>query len=498
MKLFKNIYALSLLAIFTVASCNDAIDIDQPGRLGADQAFATVNDLQLGLLGVYNGFDHSSEIQFNALFTDELSIGFDSGGQGIGNGTYGFVLNPGSAISSALWNRYYGTLININLLLEAAAAITPDAADQDQYDDIVAQARALRAYAHFQLLAYYSPDLTDDSAPGVIAVDFVPAVTDQLPRNTTGEVFAAILADLSAAAPNLADATNATFISQAFVTALQARIALYRRDYTTADGLAASLLSSFDLADRAGYVDAFTDNGTDDIIFKLERTINDTYDRQGATGSANAGGWAGANFAFVNASIDGSPYFEAGRSLFNLFDTNDIRFDVCFHPTSLINPDYATDADPRTTDILVIGKYTGSEGQPLMNDLKIFRVSEMQLIRVEAAIASGNLAGAATLMKELRDARYDVAQPLPSYASAQAAYNDLLNERRKEFAFEGHRWLDLKRLGADAGQNVQRDPIDCAINGACTLSSTDFRMQALPIPLVELNANENISQNAGY
>ena len=37
MKLFKNIYIMSLLAIMTVA-CNDAIDIEQPGRLGAEQA----------------------------------------------------------------------------------------------------------------------------------------------------------------------------------------------------------------------------------------------------------------------------------------------------------------------------------------------------------------------------------------------------------------------------------------------------------------------------
>lgn len=497
MKLFKNIYFLSFLALATVA-CNDAIDIEQPGRLGAENAFVTVADLNLGLLGAYSRFDHSSEIQFNALFTDELSIGFDSGGQGIGNGTYGFVLNPGSAISQALWNRYYDALLTINSLLTAAEEISPEAAEQEQYNDIVAQARALRAYAHFQLLAYYSPDLTDDSSLGVIAIDRIPSITEKLERNTTGEVFAAILADLDAAEPNLIDDANATFISTSFVQALKARIALYRRQYTTADGLAAGLLNDFDLADRDGYVETFTDASAGEAMFKLERTINDNFDGQGSTGSAFAGGWAGANFAFVNASIDGSPYFEAGRSLFNLFDTDDIRFDVCFHPTSLINPDYATDADPRTTDILVIGKYTGSEGQPLMNDLKIFRVSEMVLIRAEAAVAAGNLAGAAAFMKELRDARYTTAQPLPAYASQQEAYNDILNERRKEFAFEGHRWLDLKRLGADAGQNVERDAVDCAINGACSLSVTDFRMRALPIPLVELNANENITQNTGY
>lgn len=497
MKNYKGI-ALILALAFSVAACNDAIDIEQPGRLGADQAFSSVADLELGLLSTYANLDHTSEIQFNALFTDELSIGFDNGGQGIGNGTYGFILNPGSAISSRLWTRKYAGIVSANLLLEAADGVTPGDGEQADYDNIRAQALVLRAYAHFQLLSYYSPDLTDDSAPGVILVDFVPGVDQFLPRNSTGNVFAGILADLNTAAPLLTDATNATFISTAFVNSLKARIALYRRNYSEADAMAATVLADFPLANRAEYLDLFDDAGNTGVIFKMERTVGDGFDRQGNTGSANAGGWAGANFAFVNGTIDGSPYFEMGRALFNLLDPADIRYDANVHASSLINPDYATSADAAGTDILVVGKYTGSEGQPLMNDLKIFRSAEMLLIRVEAAIASSDLSAAATMIKQLRDARFATAQMLPVYASQQDAYAALLDERRIEFAFEGHRYLDLKRLGQDAGRNVQRDAIDCAINGACSLSTTDFRMRSVPVPLVELNANSEISQNPGY
>lgn len=498
----KNIKSLNIFllvsALFITISCSDAIEIVQPGRLGADQAFKTVNDLQLGLSGVYSTFDHSSEIQFNALFTDELSIGFDNGGQGIGDGTFAFVLNPGSTISNAIWAGYYNSLVQSNLLLDAAENITPSSSEQADYNDVKGQALALRAYAHFQLLSYYSPDLTDDSSPGVIIMDRVPGVDETLPRNTTGEVFNSILDDLAAAEPLVQGAANATFVSKAFVNALRARVALYRKQYTTADGLAQQLLANFPIVGRSAYADIFTDVGTAGVIFKLERTIGDGYDRQGSTGSAAAGGWAGANFAFVNASVDGSPYFEMGRSLFNLLSTDDIRYNVNVHPSSVVDPDYANSADPRNSDILAIGKYTGSEGQPLMNDLKIFRSAEFLLMRAEASIAGNNLPVAATYIKQLRDARFTAPQPLPVYANQQEAYRDLLNERRIELAFEGHRWLDLKRLGANAGVGVDRDPIDCAVNGACSLPATDFRMRSVPVPLGELNANPVISQNPGY
>jgi hypothetical protein len=147
----------------------------------------------------------------------------------------------------------------------------------------------------------------------------------------------------------------------------------------------------------------------------------------------------------------------------------------------------------------VIQKYPGSEGTPLMNDLKIFRVSEMYLIRAEAAVASGNLGEAASLIKEIRDARFGSDTPLPSYGSATEAYAAILDERRVELSFEGHRYLDLKRLGTRANQGVARDAVDCSINGACSLPADDFRF-TMPLPIVEFNGNPGLreQQNPGY
>ncbi len=500
----KNIKKLVLLAfLITAGACNDAIDIQQPGRLPADVAFQNVADLQDGLIGLYALYDTTSEIQFNSVFTDEISIGFDNGGQGLGNGEYGFVLNPNSAAPNSIWTRNYAAMNIATRIIAAAELVAVEDGEQAQLNDILGQAYGLRAFAQFQVQSYFTTDYSNDGALGGILLNFIPTIDESLPRSTNGEVFGQIESDLSTAAGLLTTQSSATFISQDFVTALRARMAAYRGQYSLADTYASQLLASYPLANRAQYQAMYLDADDTEVIFKLDRTQSDGYNGQGATGSGAAGGWAGANYAFVNSTLAGSPYFEMGRAPFNLLDPLDIRFDVNIDPSSVISPDYQNAADYRNEDILVIQKYPGSEGVPLMNDLKVFRASEMLLIKAEALADAGSINGAsnstAALIKQLRDARFGTDQPLPTYTDAADAFGAILDERRIELVFEGHRWKDLKRLGARGNRGISRDPLDCAINGACSLEVSDFRF-AMPIPIIELNPNNVIreQQNPGY
>ncbi|MDY8134141.1 RagB/SusD family nutrient uptake outer membrane protein [Aquimarina sp. 2201CG5-10] len=497
----KTLRFILILCVGFLSSCEDAIDIEQVGRITPDVAFQSLQDLRDGLSGVYIAYDGTPDIALSAVFTDEVSIGIESGGQGLVD--YTFQLDATSTSADVFWANGYFEINRVNRLIAGAEFVTPETDEQEEYDNILGQVYALRAYSHFKLLSYYSPDLTDDNALGVIAVDFVPGIDQQLLRNTNAEVFALIESDLNTAENLLSTQSSTTFVSQDFITALRARIATYRGQYTAAASYANQLLTSYPIADRGQYVSMFLDTNNTEIIFKFERAVGDAYDGQGATGSIAAGGWAGARFAFTNATIDGGPYFEMGRSLFNLLDPSDIRFNVNIAPSSIISPDYQNAADFANEDVLVIRKYPGSDNQPLMNDLKIFRSSEMLLILAEASADAGNINGAsnstASYIKQLRDARFGSDQTLPVYANQTEAFAAVLNERRIELAFEGHRYLDLKRLGERAGQGVLKDPLDCAFNGACTLPATDHRF-TLPIPLRELNANPGLraQQNPGY
>ncbi len=489
----KNIKKLFVCILVSVTfSCNDAIDIDQPGLLLSENAFGSVSDLNDGLIGVYGGFDNTQEILLNAIFTDEITLGLVNGGQN--RNSYGLILTSASPTPFTMWTKYYIALANINRLIKGASFLTPESTEVDQYNSILGQAYALRAYAHFQLQTYFSTDYTDDSTTGVIALNFVPEIGQEVARNTNGEVFDFINSDLVLANSLLSDDTSdPTFINKDFVTALRARMALYREDYTLASTLASSLLTNYPLANSSVFPNIWTDDSNGEIIFKLERVENDPYSGQGLAG----GGTAGSLFAFGNSTLSGSPFMEMDRNLYNSFDPADVRLSTYIDPSSLIDTDYQNSIDYKNTDVLVIRKYPGSGGINLLNDLKIFRSSEMLFIMAEAEAANNQLGNVATLIKQLRDSRFTTPQPLPTYADQTAAFADILDERRKELALEGHRWVDIKRIGSKAGKTLEREPLDCAEVGVCTMSNTDKRF-TMPIPLAELDVNSLLTQNPGY
>lgn len=483
----KNIkIVLSALIITLFSSCQDAIDITQPGELLPETTFQTVEDLQKGLWGVYPRMSGIGEVAFSSIFTDEVKIGFANGGQGLIEGEYGFVLNSTSSDPLNIWGANYGLINAANRVIEAADKIQTSGPETEQKNDIVAQLRIMRAFAHFKLVSYFSEDPTDDSALGVIKLDIVPTLNDHLPRVTNGEIYAFIEEDLAFAEENLV--TNAdnslgnTYVSLDFVTALRARMAAYRGKYDVAGGYADQLIAKYPLSDPSTYLNIwFDEEQSDEVIFKFDH-IKD-------------GAKIGATWASVDASIEGSPFYTMSTDLYDLLNNpDDIRFSAFIHGSS--DPTYNSGNKGK----IAISKYTGSGAGALINDEKIFRVSEMYFIKAEAYAFAKDYANVAATLQLINVARFTGDVPvIPVPADEMAAWAEILKQRRIELCYEGHRYLDLKRLGVKAGVNIQRSTKDCAINGACFLSNTDHRF-TLPIPNAELSANPAIAgqQNTGY
>ena len=481
------------MVLSIASSCNDAIEIEQPGRLGADNAFQSISDLRGGLLGAYNFLDTTPEMGFTASFTDESYRGRDNGGQN--QNTLNFNVNSNSGYAFSIWSNNYGAIGLANRIIAAAGNIDRND-DPTEYDNVLGQAYAIRAFSHFQVLTYFSTDYTDDSAlAGLLLTEPTTDIFASVPRSTNGEFYTQIESDLNTAAGLITSDEGVTFMGQDFITALRARAAAYRGQYGVADGLAASLLADYPIANQAQYFAMYDDTDFTEVIFSLERSRNDSYDGQGLAG----GGWAGSLFAFIDPSAGGGPFMEISRSTYNIMDnTPDIRLPRSVNlAESTIDPGYVTNDNFINDDVLLVFKYPGSDGQPLMNDLKVFRSAEMLLIRAEAAADANNLTAAAGFIDQLRDARFGSDQPTPNYGSQTEAFGGILDERRLEMLFEGHRWVDIKRLGARGNRSIDRDAKECSFLAGCTLPNTDFRF-TLPIPLSELTANSGVQQNPGY
>lgn len=494
MNKIKIIVIVFLLGIFY--SCDDAIDITQPGLLEYQNLYKTVADLQDGLSGVYIRLDNSNEIRFNAVYSDEISIGVGNGGQA--KLEYGLVLDSNSTSPFSIWTNNIIALDRINRVLEASANVIPSLDEQDQYDNILGQLHAMRAYVHFVLQTYFTEDLTDDTKLGSVIMNQVFLLDNSnIPRKKNAEVFAFIEAEIQMAESLIQDSNGVTYFGKDVLKALKARMYSYRGMYDLAEPLAIDLLSTYPLANQTKFAELWSDVGDNTgVIFKLERTREDRYDRQGT--GMEAGGQAGTMFSFGMSGGIQSIYLEVGRSLFNLIDPLDVRYNTYIdHNSSIIDPNYTTSPNVIQSDVLAVGKYLGSESQTLMNDLKIFRSAEMLFLIAEARADAGDYNAVSALLKQLKDERLNTSTPLISISNDEEAFAAILQERRVELCLEGFRWVDLKRLGNKANVQIDRDPRDCEAVGVCTMSNNDHRF-TLPIPLSELDNNNNLIQNTGY
>ncbi|UEQ78540.1 RagB/SusD family nutrient uptake outer membrane protein [Chryseobacterium arthrosphaerae] len=523
-------------AAFTLNSCQDALDIKQAGELQEKDLYTNVANLKEVLNGsVYAQLDPMDEIYFTAVFTDEVKPGSASGGQEYS--LHRFFLDAASPVvtggtvgtvgSDGIWLNNYRVINRVNRLLEGAKRITPSTdKEKDEYNAILAQARAIRAYCYVQLEAYFSKDMKNANELGVILLKDVPSTDAQLPRAKNQDVYDFINADLDYARGILkysaaSDQGARYFVDKGFVNAVTARFNLYRGNMPLAKQYANEVITDTKLkltvADPAvtttapvivaddpasdwakefynvdasfnPYRNLWNDSAKGEIIFSLNRL------------PLGAGGSIGSKWNTNRSQLNGSPMWFWGRNLYNLFQSipGDIRKYAYVDPSSKANANYATATAGNTrNDGLVVDKYPGKTATATRNDVKVFRLSEMYFIAAEAEVAAGNLSAAHDLIQKVREARnYQNAAVTPAYTNTQVAYADILKERRVELALEGHRYLDLKRLAVAANVSMDRNATDDVI-AVENLENGDYRY-TLPIPIKEMSANPNIKQNDGY
>lgn len=468
-----NKYFFILLAGAALASCNKALDLKPSDQIIEEKAFLNLPSLERGIVGAYQTFNQRTTTDFGsylydiystALVSDEATLPSENN-TGRGVTSYRWQIDPNTADVTNAWTPYYFGIDRANRILAAADSIAvSSSAEATTKSRIKAEAFALRAFGHLQLLINYS----NSYAPNALAVPYVKVseTFGKPARQTVSQVLENIRIDLDSAKKLMpASFTTRTRMTLPAIHAIQARAALYGKNWDLAIEAATAAINAVPLASKEDYPKIWKDQTTSEVLWKMRRE------------QAN---FTRAGDVFYDRSQKKIIYAPS-KELRDAFDKDkDIR--------------YSSTVVLRGANRYSVGKYIGGDASvENLADIKVFRTAEMYLIRAEAYAEKDRLLDAARDLNDLRAARVEGYVP-QLFLSKQALINAIAEERFKELAFEGQRMGDLRRWLLPVTR-LEDDAINA--QGAVTLNPTD-RQYYFPIPSQEILANENMEQNPAY
>ncbi|MBS4073064.1 MAG: RagB/SusD family nutrient uptake outer membrane protein, partial [Algoriphagus sp.] len=303
-------------ALVTLFSCQKLIEIKETDFIGGDVALKTVLNNEQGLIGAYAAMNVEMGILLNAVFADEVVTADFYNAATVHEWQYSST-DISIRDSYTAFNLYYRIIDRVNRVLQALPNATAANATQEALRSrIRGEALFLRAFCHFELYRYYS-----NSAVGTDLAMAYMETPSLLPtaRITVAPYFQKLKGDLAAAKPLLPafSATSDIYrASNMAASALQARVALYLREWNDAITFSTEYINAIPLASRANFPGIWTDANRSELAFKLSRT-------------ASLGGRIGSLFrgTSANAANIGAITWTVSQKLWDSYDqTNDIRF----------------------------------------------------------------------------------------------------------------------------------------------------------------------------
>ncbi len=448
----KKIYLISTFIIATLVSC-DVLDVDPQHSIPADGAVNNRTDAIRALNGCYDSFQAAGYYgrNYNAagdLSSDILSwSGTTAGYNQMDNNS----ILPDNVIVEGIWSSIYRALNRINSLKERLPEV--EGFEDNEKQEIQGELHFLRALAHYDLARMF----------GGVPVRTSSATADEddlnKPRNEVSEVFQSVFDDLEVARQNISSEIIRGRASLAAVLALEARANLHYYSITHEDkyldaalNAASSVIDDFGLELEQDFAYLFSGNENRESIFEIE------YNEQDRNRLAEY---------FFPTDISGRYEFAPDSVLLADFPEDDLRFSASIG---------FLDDEP------YVLKYNDIETGT--DNVYVFRLAEMYLIYAEASLLKGDDP------VEIRQYLNPMVERAGLDEVTSDDYEELREEiaqqRRLEFAFEGHRWFDLVRTG----QALE------VLEGV-----TDNYQTLFPIPLNEILANDAINdedQNPGY
>lgn len=463
--ILKNRIVYFLLPLIILgSSCKKELGLTPTDSIDATKAFRNMTDINMGVIGAYAVLSYS-DITNTSLVSDEAMLPTENGTGG-GVATHRWQYDGSSGTITADYSNNYVAIDRINRVLKALETVPVLPGESALKTQYTAELLALRAFCHFELIRNFASKYDSD---GLGVPYMAESVISKPSRLSVGETVAKIKADLVSAKSSMpATTTDKSRITLKAISAIQARVALYEKNWAEAVTYSTEAIAAIPLASLSQFPLIWTDKGDAEVFWKLRKVTAD----DGLIG----------NFYFSANNVN---LYAPSSKLMNLFDqANDIRFN------SYIKIDNTRGVGKHPN---IVVKYVGGSSIKNLADQKLYRTGEMYLIRAEANAELNKLGEAANDLNALRLARI-TGYTAESFASKEDLIGAIMNERFKELAFEGHRFFDLRRRNL----NVTRNPED-AVNalGAILLTPKDAQY-AFPIPDSELKANKNMEPNPYY
>jgi hypothetical protein len=506
----KIIFNLTLFALVLIgfSGCKDALDIDPRQSIDANDALTSKDGINAAVVSVYSRFK-----SVRMYGRDIIALPEALADNGVATNKSGRLLNEANNVFRAhfpqdIWQISYAGINQANLILETVPGIEAPGITAADKTSWLGQMYFLRALYHLNLvLAYaYTPGAVvgaQDKGGVPLMLKGVSSSTDALAlkpsRAPIDEVYAQIVKDLEEANSRLTfpGTSFPTLANKAAALALLARVNLYRKDYTAAKKWADECitLAGGRLTNPTSYVTQWRAATHSETLFQItlatnaeNNGVNESLQTSFTTLTAPGNTTVTGGFGDLVPSIsllDGLGItLTGGNTLATFTGTN---ASIASRSDDVRNLLYEPGTLGRGKSYVECTKFIGKNGFINLDNLPVVRIAEVYLTRAEAMATPGSpVFDEAAALTDLN--RIATNRGLTAFAlTGTALYEQILNQRRLELAFEGHRLWDLKRLGRDLIKGPHYNDVQF----------TDIRILA-PIPTREVDGNKNLAQNSGY
>jgi len=453
-----------ILMIFT--SCEKFLTETSTNDVANGDMFTDLASLESARIGMYNTLQN--QYYYGGYFPMIADAYSDNGATGgYDNADLDEIglkaLTSSNIYIENCWIAIYNTIYTANQIILNIDGINDPLLSDELRNDIKGEAMTIRALAHFDVLRMWGEHWDLSSDLGIPVVTNILSPDDAaVPRSSVVETYNAIIIDLTSSMSFLSiddlrfdppSFKGAQFITKTANQALLARVMQYKGDNSLAQLYADTVINSgfASVMNEDAFPEIYSSKFAQESIFELDFNVQDKSQYNALTYSRPDALRSEVNFLVAE---DLKTFFES-RS-------GDLRYNL----VDFINNDVSIEPDGRTQ------KYRGEIFQD--NSAYIFRISEMYLIRAEA------YGFGAAGIEDINFIRNNRGLSDAVIGSEELFLERLLDERRSELNFEGHRFFDLahfEKVSEILGEEV---------------------LPCLPIPARELGANGALVQYPGY